>query len=125
MSISSLAMLADPPVHLMDSNAMEYFLIEMVATIKESAAVATARNKKIELEMLEAGLMPPPAPIPTALKKDSARDSVTSLLSRTGSAPGKTPIDEEEESVRQRLEAIGMHVGANFSERCIYTPQRC
>jgi len=115
-------MLADLPVNQMDANLMEYFLIEMVATLKESAAVATARNKKIEQEMLEAGLMPPPAPVPTALKRDSARDSVTSLLSRTGSASVKVPIDEEEEPVRQRLEAIGMHVGANFSERCVPTP---
>lgn len=114
-------MLADLPVNQMDANALEYFLIEMVATLKESAAVATARNKKTEQEMLEAGLMPP-APVPTALKRDSARESVTNLLSRTGSASVKAPIDEEEEPVRQRLEAIGMHVGANFSERCVSTP---
>jgi hypothetical protein len=120
-SSSPLAVLADLPVNQMDANSMEYFLIEMVATLKESAAVATARNKKIEQEMLEAGLMPPPAPVPTALKRDSARDSVTSLLSRTGGASVKAPIDEEEEPVRQRLEAIGMHVGANFSERCAST----
>ncbi|KAF9045052.1 NO signaling/Golgi transport ligand-binding domain-containing protein [Panaeolus papilionaceus] len=32
-------------------------------------------------------------------------------------ANGKAAVDEEEEPVRQRLEAIGLHVGANFSER--------
>ncbi len=37
---------------------MDYFIIEMVATLRESAAVATARAKKIEQEMLEAGADP-------------------------------------------------------------------
>ncbi|KAF4623365.1 hypothetical protein D9613_001401 [Agrocybe pediades] len=114
---ASLAALADPPTHQIDGAAMDYFLIEMVATLRESAAVATARSKKIEQEMVEAGLIPPPIPVPSSLKKDSARDSVTSLVSRTGSASGKGGWDEEEEPVRQRLEAIGMHVGSNFSER--------
>jgi hypothetical protein len=73
--------------------------------------------------MLEAGLIPPPTPVPSSLKKDkdnSTRDSVTSLNSRSGSAAGgKSVVDEDEEPVRQRLEAIGMHVGANFSERSV------
>lgn len=116
----SLAALADPPLRQIDGAAMDYFLIEMVATLRESAAVATARAKKIEQEMVEAGLIPAPLPVPSSLKKDSsARDSVTSLASRTGSATGKNTLDEEEEPVRQRLEAIGMHVGSNFSERCV------
>lgn len=119
-SSTSLAALADPPLNQIDGAAMDYFIIEMVATLRESAAVATARAKKIEQEMLEAGLIPPPLPVPSSLKKDnSARDSVTSLVSRTGSAAGKGTLDEEEEPVRQRLEAIGMHVGSNFSERCV------
>ena len=121
---TSLAVLADPPLRQIDGAAMDYFLIEMVATLRESAAVATARSKKIEQEMMDAGLIPPPVPVPTALKKDgsakdSARDSVTSLVSRTGSAAGKGTLDEEEEPVRQRLEAIGMHVGANMAERSV------
>jgi len=114
---TSLAALADPPIRQIDGAAMDYFLIEMVATLRESAAVATARSKKIEQEMVEAGLIPPPIPVPSSLKKDSARDSVTSLISRTGSAAGKGTLEEEEEPVRQRLEAIGVHVGSNFSER--------
>ena len=117
----SLATLADPPIKQMDTAAMDYFLIEMVATLRESAAVATARQKKIEQEMLENGLIPPPAPVPMTLKKDSsARDSVTSLVSRSGSAAGKGSLDDDEEPVRQRLEAIGMHVGGNFSERFVF-----
>ena len=122
-SSTTLAALADPPIRQIDGAAMDYFLIELVATLRESAAVATARSKKIEKEMLEAGLIPPPTPVPSSLKKDrdnSARDSVTSLVSRSGSAAGgKSVVDEDEEPVRQRLEAIGMHVGANFSERSV------
>lgn len=118
---TSLAALADPPMRQIDGAAMDYFLIEMVAALRESAAVATARSKQVEQEMIEAGLLPHPIPVPTSLKKDSsARDSVTSLVSRTGSAAGKGTLDEEEEPVRQRLEAIGMHVGANFSERYVF-----
>ncbi|KAH9487368.1 Trafficking protein particle complex subunit 6B [Psilocybe cubensis] len=114
---TSLAVLADPPIRQIDGAVMDYFLIEMVATLRESAAVATARSKKIEQEMVDTGLIPPPMPVPSSLKKDSARDSVTSLTSKSGSASGKGALDEEEEPVRQRLEAIGMHVGSNFSER--------
>ncbi|KAJ3517819.1 hypothetical protein NLJ89_g258 [Agrocybe chaxingu] len=98
-SPASLASLADPPTRQIDGAAMEYFLIEM---------------KKIEVEMTEAGLIPPPAAVPSSLKKDNARDSVTSLVS---SKAGKGTLDDDEEPVRQRLEVIGMHVGANFSER--------
>ncbi|KAF8879927.1 NO signaling/Golgi transport ligand-binding domain-containing protein [Infundibulicybe gibba] len=95
---------------------MDYFVIEMVNSIRASSAVATARSKKIEQEMVEAGLIPPPAPIPP-LKKDlpNARDSVTSLGSRTTSKA--LVFDEEDEAVRSRLESIGLHVGANFAER--------
>ena len=122
-SLTTLAALADPPIPQIDGAAMDYFLIEAVAALRESAAVATARAKKIEQEMLEAGLIPPPTPVPSSLKKDKdnpAKDSVTSLISKTGSAAGgKSVLDEEEEPVRQRLEAIGMHVGANFSERSV------
>ncbi|KAF8168539.1 NO signaling/Golgi transport ligand-binding domain-containing protein [Crassisporium funariophilum] len=116
---ANLATLADPPIRQIDGAAMDYFLIELVATLRDSAAVATARAKKVEQQMLEAGLIPPPPPVPLSLKKESsARDSVTSLVSRTGSAAGsKSGFDDEEEPVRQRLESIGMHVGANFSER--------
>ena len=116
---STLAALADPPIRQIDGAAMDYFLIELVATLRESAAVATARSKKVEQEMIEAGLIPRPTPVPSSHKKEKespARDSVT----RTGSAAGgKSVVDEEEEPVRQRLEAIGMHVGANFAERFV------
>ncbi|KAF9444454.1 TRAPP complex subunit trs33 [Macrolepiota fuliginosa MF-IS2] len=119
--MNSLTALADPPQRYIDSAAMDYFIIEMVNTLKISAAVATARTKKLEQEMIEAGLVPPPAAIPPPLplkkEKESARDSVTSLASRSGSATGKATLDEDEEIVRTRLENIGVHVGANITEK--------
>jgi hypothetical protein len=123
-SLSALGALADPPTRYIDAAAMDYLLIEMVATLRESAAVATTRQKKIEQEMAEAGLLPPPVPVPTALKRETARDSMTSVVSRTGSASGKAAVDEEEEPVRQRLESIGMHVGSNFTERSVFRSVR-
>jgi trafficking protein particle complex subunit 6 len=115
----SLAALADPPMRYVDGAMMDYFLIEVVNTLRESSAVATARSKKIEKEMIEAGLIPPPQPVVPALplKTENPRDSTVSLNSRTS---GKNAVvDEEEEAIRTRLEAIGMHVGANFAERYV------
>ncbi|KAI9445563.1 NO signaling/Golgi transport ligand-binding domain-containing protein [Lactarius indigo] len=103
----SLAALADSQPRLMDAAAMEYFLIEAVQTLRHSSAVADSRAQKIEDEMIEAGLIPPPPPPQNKAKKDAQRDSV---------GPG-TSDDEEEEGLRARLEAIGMHVGANITER--------
>lgn len=111
----NLATLADPPVRQIDAAAMDYLLIELVNTLKESSAIATARQRKVEKEMIEAGLIPPPPQAaPAVPKKESPRDSVTSLNSKSGKI---APVDEEEEAVRVRLEAIGTHVGANFTER--------
>ncbi|KAI0078523.1 transport protein particle component [Panus rudis PR-1116 ss-1] len=111
----SLNALADPPPALMDAAAMDYFTIELVNTLRESSAVAIARTKKIEQEMADAGLLPPPAPPSTAAKRDSARDSMTSTPKLESSS--KQGLSDEEEALRQRLEAIGMHVGANTAER--------
>ncbi|KAJ7596573.1 TRAPP complex subunit trs33 [Mycena floridula] len=115
----SLAALADPPIRQVDGAMMDYFLIEVVNTLRASAAVATARAKKMEKEMIEAGLVPAPPPVPPALplKKENPRDSLVSLSSRTGSPAAKLPVDEEEEALRTRLETIGVHVGSNFTER--------
>ncbi|KAH9060754.1 NO signaling/Golgi transport ligand-binding domain-containing protein [Lactarius vividus] len=103
----SLATLADSQPRLMDAAAMEYFLIEAVQTLRHSSAVADSRAQKIEDEMIEAGLIPPPQ---VKAKKDAQRDSVGTGLS--------APSDDEEEGLHARLEAIGMHVGANITERC-------
>ncbi|KAG9223449.1 hypothetical protein CCMSSC00406_0006941 [Pleurotus cornucopiae] len=114
-----LSELADPPTRLMDAVAMDYFMIELIPTLRRSAAIATERRKKLEKEMVDAGLIPPPAPPPKVDKPRESQgphDSVTSLTSKIS----KPPIDDEEEAVRVRLETIGMHVGANFSERCAF-----
>lgn len=116
-SVPSLAAVADPAPRYVDGAAMDYFVIEMVNTLRSSSAVAAARTKKIEQEMIDAGLMPAPASVPPALKKTQLRDSVGSDGSRT-SLSGRDAKDEDEE-LRARLEAIGMHVGANMAERYV------
>ena len=109
---ASIVALADPPARLMDGPAMDYFLIEMVNTLRASSTVALARTKKIEQEMIEAGLLQPTLTVPPPVP--SKRDS---LASTTSSKPeGK--VSEEEEALRIRLESIGVHVGANVAERC-------
>ena len=111
MNTPSLATLADPPARMMDGPVMDYFLIELVNTVRASSAVAVARTKKVEQEMIEAGLLPAQPPNTNAL---SNRDSLASNLSKPD---GKTLLEEEEEAVRLRLESIGTHVGANIAER--------
>jgi hypothetical protein len=105
----SLAALADPQTRLVDASAMDYFLIEAVQALRHSSAVADARAKKVEDEMIEAGLIPPPPPSQVKAKKDGQRDSV--------GAGSSASSDDEDEGLRARLEAIGLHVGANVTER--------
>ncbi|KAJ7288409.1 TRAPP complex subunit trs33 [Mycena rebaudengoi] len=119
---ANLVALAEPPQRQIDGAVMDYFLIELVHTLRASAAVATERTRKIEAEMVEAGLIPPlAAPPPSHPLKKEASASVTSLNSnsRASPAPGGrlSAADEAEEAVRSRLESIGLHVGANFTER--------
>ncbi|KAF5349446.1 hypothetical protein D9758_014615 [Tetrapyrgos nigripes] len=66
--------------------------------------------------MVDAGLIPPPQPALSTLplKTENPRDSTISLNSRSGK---NAAVDEEEEAIRTRLEAIGLHVGTNFAER--------
>ncbi|VDB86545.1 unnamed protein product [Peniophora sp. CBMAI 1063] len=110
-SLSVLESLADPAPRLIDAAVMDYFLMEAVETLKHSSAVAGARVKKAEDEMINAGLLPPPPPPPPHLKKGNLRDSVVS------NATNKTHVDEDEEDLRARLEAIGLHVGTSITER--------
>ncbi|TFK81724.1 transport protein particle component [Polyporus arcularius HHB13444] len=113
-AVPSLAAVADPPPRYVDGAAMDYFVIEMVNTLRASSAVATARAKKVEQEMIDAGLMPTPAAVPPALKGSQLRQSHGSDGSRDSiSKDGK----DEDEELRARLEAMGMHVGANMAER--------
>lgn len=109
-TVPSLSALADQQPRLVDAAAMEYFLMEAVQALRLSSAVADARAKKVEDEMIEAGLIPPPPPPQVKTKKDGQRDSVG-----TGSS---TLSDDEDEGLRARLEAIGLHAGANITERC-------
>ncbi|KAG1746830.1 NO signaling/Golgi transport ligand-binding domain-containing protein [Suillus lakei] len=105
---SAISTLADLPVRMVDSAAMDYLLIEAVNALHVSSAVAFARARKIERDMVEAGLVPPPPP---PAKQQNLRDSASSTSGKI-----LVPADEEE-GVRSRLEAIGMHVGNNFAER--------
>ena len=105
--------MADAPVRLMDGAAFDFFLIEMVNTLRASSAHAQARARKVEQEMIDAGLLPAPLSTP-AIRKEQ-RGSTTSLASKAA-----TKVDDEEEGLRLRLEAIGMHVGANITERCVH-----
>lgn len=116
-AVPSLAAVADPALRHVDGAAMDYFVIEMVNTLRASSAVAAARAKKTEQEMVDAGLMPASAPVPPPLKKSQLRESIASNASRTSLS--KDAKDEDEEELRARLEAIGMHVGANMAERCV------
>ncbi|KAI0005360.1 NO signaling/Golgi transport ligand-binding domain-containing protein [Russula compacta] len=104
-STPSLAVLADPQSRLVDAAAMDYFLIEAVQTLRHSSAVADARAKKVEDEMIEAGLIPPPPPQQVKAKKAVQRDSIGTAL-----------VDDEDEGLRARLEAIGLHL--NIQRLC-------
>jgi len=102
--------MVDAPVRYMDGAAFDFFLIEMVNTLRASSAHAQARARKVEQEMVNAGLLPAPLPTP-AIRKDH-RDSTTSLASKV-----TTKVEDDEEGLKLRLEAIGIHVGANIAER--------
>jgi hypothetical protein len=121
--IPNLAALAEPPIRYVDGIAMDYFLIEMVNTLRASSAAAAARAKKLEAEMIEAGLVPPPptVPPPLAIKKELHIDSTVGTTHNTS---GKVK-EVDEEGVRARLENIGAHVGANFTERYVLLCLAC
>ena len=104
--------MADPPMRYVDGAAFDFFLIEMVNTLRASSTHAQARARKVEQEMIDAGLLP--APLPTPTTRRDHRDTSISLASKATVKP-----EDEEEGLRLRLEAIGMHVGANITERCV------
>ena len=119
--LPALSSLADPPQKYIDASAMDYFLIEVVNTIRVSSLVASTREKKVEKEMIDAGLLPPPAPSATAKDLNRVRESASGSRESLGPSgimnTGK--VDEQEEGMRVRLEAIGVHVGSNFTERFV------
>ncbi|KAF5341445.1 hypothetical protein D9758_014737 [Tetrapyrgos nigripes] len=83
-------------------------------------------QEDIEKEMVDAGLIPPPQPALSTLplKTENPRDS-TVLISLNSRSGKNAAVDEEEEAIRTRLEAIGLHVGANFAERNLGRHQIC
>ena len=82
---------------------MDYFLIEVVQTLRHSSSVAAARAKKVEEEMIASGLIkaPPPPPPTLKVKKEVQRESLGSIVSQTQNISGKVAIDEEEEGIRR------------------------
>lgn len=131
----TLAHLADPPTRYLDAAALDYLIIEMTHTLRASTAVATERMRNLEREMREAGILPPAVEKEkgtgkdkeSALKKEQ-RESSASLGSLTpgsvrgdvsaGASPGPgSEREDDEEGLRLRLEAIGVHVGGNIAER--------
>ncbi|KAF9780970.1 transport protein particle component [Thelephora terrestris] len=102
--------MADAQMRYMDGPAFDFFLIEMVNTLRASSAHAQARARKVEQEMIDAGLLP--APLPTPGMHKHHKDSTASLASRA-----TAKVEDEEEGLKLRLEAIGMHVGANIAEK--------
>lgn len=127
----NLAALSDPPVRFADAAALDYLVIEMVHTLRDSSQTALARIQKLEAEMREAGLEPSPVP-PEKGKGSSVKDkdklkasgrespggTRIRVVSSTGTILGvEAEVDEEEQNLMLRLEAIGMHIGANIAER--------
>lgn len=112
-----------------DASVQDYFLIELVHTLRRSSQVARDRLKKREEEMLANGLLPPSVSLTgsaTASGHASASSGLgsgakTSLgtMSTVGGASAKAPVNEEEEAIRLRLDALGAHVGANVAERFV------
>ncbi|KAF8584976.1 transport protein particle component [Ramaria rubella] len=101
--------------HQIDASVQDYFLIELVHTLRRSSQVARDRRKKREEEMIANGLLP------STFAAGGANTSPSASRSSVGS-PGtvggtKPPVNEEEEAIKVRLEALGVHVGANLAER--------
>ncbi|KAF8603187.1 transport protein particle component [Ceratobasidium sp. AG-I] len=104
----TLRTLAYPPQKQVDAAVYDVLLIEMVRTLRESASVARKRERELEEEMIENGLIERKVVPPTTAARDSVGGSVPAA---------KTVVDDDEEAVRIRLESIGMHVGTNLVER--------
>ncbi|QRV76925.1 Transport protein particle (TRAPP) component [Ceratobasidium sp. AG-Ba] len=101
--------LAHPNQKQVDAVVYDVLLIEMVRTLRGSASVARKRERELEEEMVENGLIEKKA-VPASAPA-TTRDSVSSVPASKGA------VDEDEEAVRARLEAVGVHVGMNIVER--------
>lgn len=123
-AMTTIGQLADPPIRYVNAAALDYLVIEAIQALKASSAVATARRKGAEKDLLDAGLVPPEPHAPAVPKKDVQRESMASLASRvtiSSVANVKVESDLDEEDVLARLDAIGVHVGSNIAERCVLT----
>jgi len=98
--VAALQPAAEPVSSHVDSSVLDYLLVELVPTLRDSAAVSGARATKIEDEMRAAGLL---SHLPVASK----------AAKRESTSPG----DPAEDALRIRLESVGAHVGANLAER--------
>lgn len=104
----TLRTLAYPPQKQVDAAAYDILIIEMVRTLRESASVARKRERELEEEMIENGLIEKKAAAPMTAARDSTGGGLPAV---------KSAVEEDEEAVRVRLESIGMHVGTNLVER--------
>lgn len=107
-----------------DASVQDYFLIELVHTLRRSSQVARDRHKKREEEMLANGLLPPSVVLAGGASGSGQTPGGlrTPLggLSAAGGTSAKAPVNEDEEAVRLRLDALGAHVGANVAERYVF-----
>ncbi|TDL22370.1 transport protein particle component [Rickenella mellea] len=116
----TLSLLADPPPRFLDAAAYDYLVIEMVGALRGGAKRAEEKRRAVEKEMIEAGLLPASSSsLEKQGKKEKDRESTGSGGSGVRSSGlGVTKVDDpEEEGLRVRLEAIGIHVGSNIAER--------
>ena len=98
MSAANIAAQADPPIRLLDAAAMDYLLIEAVTALRDSAAVATARAKKIENEMVEAGILAPPPPA-----KEPNRKGLQVSARRRGGGGSQSKTRSDRNARRRQL----------------------
>ena len=92
--MSALATLANPPLSYVDGAMFDYFLMEMVATIRQSSIVAGQRQRQLEDEMANANL----------LQHSQHRIGHQNLA---------------EDALRARLDNMGAQVGASLVEKSV------
>jgi hypothetical protein len=108
---ANFSALADPETKQIDAAILDFLNIELVATLRRSSKVAQDKRKEREDLLVASGLLSAPSQVsPLVTKREAVRDSMSAARST------KT-LEEEDEALRHRLEAIGMHVGAGLTER--------
>lgn len=89
--MTSLSIPTPPQI---DASSLDYLLLEMVNSLRQSSSIATAKTRRREEEMIKAHLLQPPA--------QNKEPSVA---------------DRDIDALKTRLESIGVHVGSNLVER--------